>query len=269
MKNNQLNYLKLIRGFWRIHERCDLSTTESTLYFYLLETCNVCSWKNPFKRNNSKILGDLHISINTLKAARNRLKQAGLIDFETKNTNPNVTYRIVPTSSKFDEADITSSTTSSKFDEVIDAKDKQETINSKQQTVVLLNDDTTGNLHPDLIDRKDRFIERWNEIPHVEKIHFVPTGEMLNRFIEYLRATNEETDNTLLVEVKESAYFKDYHKTRKRPTTLKFVLENVNEALSGGFRHTSTSERVQNQTGQTAYRNDYAKIKRGFFKNGD
>ena len=66
------------------------------MYFYLLETNNLCKWANTFNRNNSKVLADLGISsLKTLSAARNRLKQVGLIDFKTKNGSPVVTYTLV------------------------------------------------------------------------------------------------------------------------------------------------------------------------------
>ena len=94
-----MNYLKLIRGFWRSHEEHLFTCTEVALYFHLVEVCNICGWKNPFKRNNSKIGADLGISINTLKNARNKLAQCGLISFKTQNGSPNVVYTL----SKFDE----------------------------------------------------------------------------------------------------------------------------------------------------------------------
>ena len=94
-----MNYLKQIRGFWRSHEEHLFTCTEVALYFHLVEVCNICGWKNPFKRNNSKIGADLRISINTLKNARNKLAQCGLISFKTQNGSPNVAYTL----SKFDE----------------------------------------------------------------------------------------------------------------------------------------------------------------------
>ncbi|MDR2084366.1 MAG: hypothetical protein LBP67_05165 [Bacteroidales bacterium] len=94
-----MNYIELIKGFWRSHEEHSFNTTEVAVYFHLLEICNICHWKNPFKRNNSKIEADLGISFNTLKNARNKLRQAGLIRFETRNGSPNVIYTL----SNFDE----------------------------------------------------------------------------------------------------------------------------------------------------------------------
>lgn len=97
-----MNYLELIRGFWRSHEEHLFTPTEIAVYFYLVEVCNICQWKNPFKRNNAKIGADLSISFNTLKNARNKLQQAGLIYFKTVNGSPNVVYTL----SKFDKVNV-------------------------------------------------------------------------------------------------------------------------------------------------------------------
>lgn len=94
-----MKYIDYIKLFWRSHDEHSFSTTEIALYFHLLEVCNICRWKNQFKRNNIKIQADLGISYNTLKNARNRLKQSGLIDFQSKNGNANVSYSL----SNFDE----------------------------------------------------------------------------------------------------------------------------------------------------------------------
>lgn len=91
-----MNYIELIKNFWLQHNAYSLTVTETALYFYLLETNNLCRWANTFNRNNSKVLADLGIaSLKTLSNARNRLKQVGLIDFKTKSGSPNVAYTLV------------------------------------------------------------------------------------------------------------------------------------------------------------------------------
>ncbi len=87
-----MNYINQIRSFWRLHEEHSFSTTEIAVYFYLLEACNSCGWKNPFKRNNSRIRADLGICRNTLANARNKLVQTGLLQFKTQNGNSNTQY---------------------------------------------------------------------------------------------------------------------------------------------------------------------------------
>lgn len=96
-----MNYIELINKFWLLHEEHSFCTTEIALFFYLLKINNQCSWKESFRRNNSKIEADLRISFNTMKNARHKLQQARVIEFRTKNGSPDVNYRI--TLSKFDE----------------------------------------------------------------------------------------------------------------------------------------------------------------------
>lgn len=91
-----MTYIDYIKNFWLQHNAYSLTVTETALYFYLLEINNLCRWANTFNRNNSKVLADLNIaSLKTLSAARNRLKQVGLIDFKTKNGSANVSYTLV------------------------------------------------------------------------------------------------------------------------------------------------------------------------------
>ena len=87
-----MSYIKLINGFWVSHERNTFNCTEIALFFYLLKTCNLCHWPDSIKRNNTKIQADLCISYPTLSKARNKLKQAGIIDFKTTNGSSNVSY---------------------------------------------------------------------------------------------------------------------------------------------------------------------------------
>lgn len=96
-----MNYIELINKFWQIHEEHSFGPTEIALFFHLLDINNRCSWKESFKRNNSKIEADLGISFNTLKNARNKLQQSFVIKFITQNGSPNVTYSV--TLSNYDE----------------------------------------------------------------------------------------------------------------------------------------------------------------------
>lgn len=97
-----MNYIEQINLFWTANEEHSFRTTDIALYFYLLKVNNDCSWKEYFKRNNRKIEVDLSISFNTLKDARNRLKNANLINFKTTNGDANVLYNFC-TSSKIDK----------------------------------------------------------------------------------------------------------------------------------------------------------------------
>ena len=89
-----MNYIEQIKGFWRSHDVEVFPTTTIAVYFYLLEVNNKVNWMTSFKRNNSKICADLGISYPTLNSSRNRLKQAGLIDFKSQNGSANVSYTL-------------------------------------------------------------------------------------------------------------------------------------------------------------------------------
>lgn len=172
-----MNYIQLINNFWTSNELNSFRTTEISLYFYLLDVCNRLSWKESFKRNNRKIQVDLSISFNTLKDARNRLKQAGLINFETRSGDGNTIYTL----SNFDEVTDEVNTnihTSSNFDEVTDgvstevsnevgievASTKNKLNENKlNEEVVVDNYNNTTAATPDFSLQTQKIIEFWNE----------------------------------------------------------------------------------------------------------
>lgn len=90
-----MNYIELINNFWRLHEEHPFGTVAGMMYFHLLDVSNKQNWRNPFKRQNTRICGDLGITNPTLIKARNELKQRGLIEFYTKGKgDSNVKYEI-------------------------------------------------------------------------------------------------------------------------------------------------------------------------------
>lgn len=44
-----MNYIELIKNFWLQHNAYSLTVTETALYFYLLETNNLCRWANTIR----------------------------------------------------------------------------------------------------------------------------------------------------------------------------------------------------------------------------
>ncbi|RCH53925.1 hypothetical protein DJ568_15410 [Mucilaginibacter hurinus] len=91
-----MNYILLINNFWRIHEGDPVGTVAGYLYFHLLDVCNKQNWRNPFKRQNTRVCGDIGITSPTLLKARNELKQRGLIDFKSRGKgDSNVMYRLL------------------------------------------------------------------------------------------------------------------------------------------------------------------------------
>lgn len=77
-----LNYIEQINMFWKLDAEHSFNGNESRLYFYLLSLSNSLYWKNPLTNADGYTASRVGISVNTLKAVRNRLQQAGLITFK-------------------------------------------------------------------------------------------------------------------------------------------------------------------------------------------
>jgi len=84
-----MNYIKAINNFWKLQDEHSFNGNQIALYFYLLK---LSLEKTTFKRINAKVMADLNVSYKTLHNSRNRLKQAGLIDFKTKNGSAQTIY---------------------------------------------------------------------------------------------------------------------------------------------------------------------------------
>lgn len=88
-----MNYIKQIRFFWDKAKRHSLGAGEIAMYFYILECSNVHDWENPVIEPNATLQHAIGVkSFNTLKEIRNRLQQAGLLKFKTKNGSGVVEY---------------------------------------------------------------------------------------------------------------------------------------------------------------------------------
>ena len=77
-----MNYIELINKFWIANTEKPFTPSDTQLYFYLLHTCNRLAWKVPFGQSDRYLSLALNLSVNTLREAKNRLKQRGLIDFK-------------------------------------------------------------------------------------------------------------------------------------------------------------------------------------------
>ena len=98
-----MNYLIQITNFWRLHQQHDLNTTDTALYFYLLEVCNSANWVNPIKRNSMRIMADLNLSTATFYRSRNRLNELGIITFTAHTGIANATYHLADLATAFTE----------------------------------------------------------------------------------------------------------------------------------------------------------------------
>lgn len=78
-----MNYIQLINGFWQCDFEHHFTPSDTRLYFYLLHTCNSLGWKNPFGHSDRHLSLKLGIAVNTIREAKTRLKQKGLIDYTT------------------------------------------------------------------------------------------------------------------------------------------------------------------------------------------
>ena len=133
-----MNYIKLINNFWNLHDVKSFRATEISLYFYLLKVCNSVSWSASFELKNQRILVDLCMSYHTMCNARNKLKQSGLIEFETKNGSNKTVYSIVTTFANFAKVVETSAETFANFAKVVSISNNNIYNNkTKTKTVVV------------------------------------------------------------------------------------------------------------------------------------
>lgn len=77
-----MTYIELINNFWELDEDWQFTCCETRLYFYLLKTANRLGWVDSWTRSDTKVSSDVGVSVNSMKTARNRLVQAGLIEFK-------------------------------------------------------------------------------------------------------------------------------------------------------------------------------------------
>lgn len=78
-----MTYIELINNFWELDEDWQFTCCETRLYFYLLKTANRLGWVDSWMRSDAKVSSDVGVSVNSMKTARNRLVQAGLIEFKS------------------------------------------------------------------------------------------------------------------------------------------------------------------------------------------
>jgi len=92
----KLDYFKLMDRFWRLNAQVRFTTSEATLYHFLLAECNRLYWKNPFGYTNGAICASISISEKTLIVARMKLQQHGLLSFKSGHKNCPTVYQLTP-----------------------------------------------------------------------------------------------------------------------------------------------------------------------------
>lgn len=84
-----------------MHEAYSLTGNECALYHYLLKRSNSSNWRNPIEVMNSVAIEYLNLkSFRDVQASRDKLAQAGLIQFKTTNGSKFVTYSLFDAETK-------------------------------------------------------------------------------------------------------------------------------------------------------------------------
>jgi len=76
-----MNYINLINSFWRNNGEHSLNGSATSLYFFLMHSCNSLGWKSSFRHSDRYLSARLGLSINTVRTAKIKLKEMGLINF--------------------------------------------------------------------------------------------------------------------------------------------------------------------------------------------
>ena len=76
-----MTYIELINEFWKLNAIKPFGVTDTAVYLYLLQQCNIQRWQNPFEVSTKIMECTLGISRKAIIESRNRLKRRGLIDF--------------------------------------------------------------------------------------------------------------------------------------------------------------------------------------------
>lgn len=79
VNDSGMNYIELVNNFWELDEACQFSCCETRLYFYLVKTANRLGWENSWTHSDDKTAANVGVSLNSMKNARNKLIQSGLI----------------------------------------------------------------------------------------------------------------------------------------------------------------------------------------------
>ena len=88
-----MNYTELTTKFWSINEKSPLGASAIALYFFLLEKCRQNDGKD-FTISDNAIGQKLSLTRPTINALKSKLRNVGLIQYQTRNGVPSI-YRII------------------------------------------------------------------------------------------------------------------------------------------------------------------------------
>ncbi len=76
-----MNMFELLANFWRVDEQKNFSGNETRLYFFLIHLANRSFWAEWIEFADKRMVANANISLQVLKSSRERLKEAGLLNY--------------------------------------------------------------------------------------------------------------------------------------------------------------------------------------------
>ena len=76
-----MNLFELLANFWRVDEQKNFSGNETRLYFFLIHLANRSFWAEWIEFADKRMVANANISLQVLKSSRERLKEAGLLNY--------------------------------------------------------------------------------------------------------------------------------------------------------------------------------------------
>lgn len=128
-----MNYIFLINEYWRLNTIEPFLSTDTNIYFYLLNQCNLRHWENPFTITSHQIEVALNVAKKTVKKAIERLQKRGLLTVRTRRYRPMTVVLADSDAQNESQSDTTSGPVSGTHQSHITTHiNKQKTINKKQ-----------------------------------------------------------------------------------------------------------------------------------------
>jgi len=76
-----MNLFDLLANFWRVDEQKNFTGNETRLYFFLIHLANRSFWPEWIEFADKRMVANANISLQVLKSARERLREAELLSF--------------------------------------------------------------------------------------------------------------------------------------------------------------------------------------------
>ncbi len=76
-----MSLFELLANFWRVDEQENFSGNETRLYFFLIHLANRSYWAEWIEFADKRMAANANFSLQVLKSSRERLKNAGLLNY--------------------------------------------------------------------------------------------------------------------------------------------------------------------------------------------